>query len=304
MDQFTDWHIDTANPIEQSVAFPGQRKIESDEMKHFVSRLADEIKASHQAHPTRNRFAIQFDQHRFRVQHMLANKYAVRAISTLPSFENLNYSRPHAKKLCSDEYLKSGGLIMIVGPAGSGKTSTAVSTLRKRLEMYGGFALTVEDPPEYNIRGFHGDNGYCEQLDVTEMGFEKGLEISLRCFPSKNSSMLFFGEVRDKSAAAELLRIAVDGHLVITTLHAKDIQSAITRLLSLASNDGEDEARYLLSQSLRLVVHQQIDDGNRVKLTALEIDQTAASIIRNKNTEMNLADAIRRTQAMLASERS
>ncbi|MFL9611137.1 ATPase, T2SS/T4P/T4SS family [Methylobacillus sp. Pita2] len=300
----TDLHVDTVSPTEQSVLFPGQVRVQGDAMVSFVNRLADEIRAIHKANPGRNRFTVKGDIGRFRVQHMMADKYAVRVINDLPSFDKHSFSKPHVAKLCSEDYLKTGGLIMIVGPAGSGKTSTAVSTLRKRLEMFGGFALTVEDPPEYDLRGFVGEDGYCEQLDVTEIGFEKGLEISLRSFPSKNSSMLFFGEVRSKAAAAELLRIAVDGHLVITTLHAKDIPSAITRLISMASNDGEDEARYLLAQSLKLVIHQQIDEQNIVKLEALDVDSTASSIIRNPQAEMNLTDCIRRTKQMLNAART
>lgn len=293
---FSDWHIDIEDTIGQSVSFPGQGRV-TEETKPIALELAEQIRLVIQKKPDLDKFIVNAFNIRYRVQNIMASKYAVRMVHETPDFAKLNVNKSYVDLLCRPEYAKSGGLILISGPTGSGKTSTAVALVRERLKRQGDFALTVEDPPEFIIRGHHGENGYCEQMDASEIGYDNALSRSLRCFPSNTNSMLFFGEIRQANTAAELLRIAINGHLVITTIHAKDIVSSLQRLLTMASSDGEDEARFLLSSSLRLAVNQHLENGI-LQVKALECDQTVASIIQN-NRDLNLTDAIARTMERL-----
>lgn len=294
--EVSDWHIDVLDPVGQSVAFPGQIKA-GIKYAEYVTELSIEIREIQTKYPHREFFIATLGEERYRIQRMMEHKYAARRINPLPNFDKLKIPLPYQRLLGSARFNNTGGLIIFCGSTGSGKTSSAAATVEYRLNNHGGFCMTVEDPPEFVMRGFHGESGYCEQIDVTDTGFEHALSVSLRSFPAKTNSILFFGEIRNKSSAAELLRIAIDGHLVIATVHAKDIESCVQRLITLASSDGEKEARYLLASSLKLVVHQSLTDKGLV-MEALEVDNVTSSIIGGTQG-INLSDAIRRTQQKL-----
>lgn len=296
----SDWHIDVNDPVNQSVAFPGQKRIAPEQVE-YVKLFAESITLEQARVPHRDSFVVINQGTRYRIQQIVNGKYAARRISeVIPTFESLKIPMSFRKLLSSAEYNSSGGLILFCGQTGSGKTSSAVATIEDRLVRHGGFCLSVEDPPEYPIRGFHGEKGYCEQMDATDIGYEEALARSLRCFPSKTNSILFFGEIRNKASAAELLRIAIDGQLVVATIHAKDIATCVQRLLTMAGSDGEGEARYLLAASLKIVIHQSLDEHSNLRLQALEVDNTTAAIINSPHS-INLVDPIRRTMDKLKS---
>ncbi|WP_346769575.1 ATPase, T2SS/T4P/T4SS family [Cupriavidus oxalaticus] len=139
-----------------------------------------------------------------------------------------------ASQLLLDEDFRKGGLILVAGDTGSGKTTTAYATVKERLARYGGYCLTVESPVEKELEGFHGD-GYCEQVDATNTGFKSEVASAMRKFPAETRSMFFFGEVLDEEAAAELARLIGRGHLVITTIHSATMEQAIEMLIALPS---------------------------------------------------------------------
>lgn len=251
---FTDWHVDVNNPGE-SVIFPGPIPVPK-KFAEFVRVMTAEFLSAHK--PGRRSFRLEVGGLHYRVQMIRDGRFAARTLpGKLIPLDGLRLP-VEAMGMLMDPGLKtSGGLMLLSGLTGSGKTWTAAAAVAKRLQQYGGYCLAVEDPPEVPIEGFHG-NGYCEQVDVSEDGYHDRLVSAMRCFPAREQSMLFFGEVRDPASAAELLRIAVDGHLVVSTIHAKDNQAALQRLLALAQHGGEPEARALLSSSLKLCAHQSI----------------------------------------------
>jgi Tfp pilus assembly pilus retraction ATPase PilT len=173
------------------------------------------------------------------------------------------------KNLLLHEQLNGGGLVIICGEPGNGKSTTTAAVIRGRLSKYGGFCLTLENPVEMPLHGKHGD-GYCIQTPVEEGGFESALSSAMRCYPTAANSILFLGEVRSSETAAEALRIANNGHLVITTLHSSNVVSCLKRLLTLAKTKSmsDDEASALLAGSLKLVLHQKlvVVDGGDKKL--------------------------------------
>ena len=191
--------------------------------------------------------------------------------------------------------------MLISGLPGSGKTTTLASTISGRLASLGGFGVTIEDPVEMPVSGFHGEFGYCEQMSIEpgETFYEKIVN-SLRCFPSGDTSILALGEIRENEAAAELLRIGIDGHLVMSTIHAKGPVEAIHRVLSMASQGGEMSARSLLANSVKLVVHQSMLN-NKPQLTALEVTDSVRSKIYNGNID-GLKDEVAATQIKIRTE--
>ncbi|QND85715.1 Uncharacterized protein ChrSV_3489 [Chromobacterium vaccinii] len=255
---------------QSSVLFPGQIR-PSEEYKPFLTRLTEAVLNGQQEVGQRTGFTVITAGLRWRVQRMQPYRYACRLVmNKAPRLGDLRLLDCHVNMMLSDELKKSGGLVLFSGLTGSGKTTTLNAMLVSRLEMFGGFAQTVEDPVEIVIEGWHGD-GYCTQIDVTDCSagreiqfdrrFAEAITTSLRSFPSRDRSMLMIGEVRDPHSAAELLRIAVDGHLVLSTIHSRDIPSALRRLASLARAGGESQADKFIADALRMVFHQRLDSG-------------------------------------------
>ena len=163
-----------------------------------------------------------------------------------------------ARQLISNKLL-NGGLVLVSGATGAGKTSTAVSTLVSRLLLFGGVAWTIEDPMEFKLEGRHGDRGgICWQKNVEQGSFGQAMRDVMRCYPAGEKGVLFVGEVRDAETAQECLKAASNGLLVIATIHAGSITGTLDRILSLAA-PGNNTSLVLgtLASHLRLVVHQQ-----------------------------------------------
>tara|TARA_B100000965_G_scaffold37978_1_gene28022 strand:- start:2981 stop:4813 length:1833 start_codon:yes stop_codon:yes gene_type:complete len=113
------------------------------------------------------------------------------------------------------------GIVVVVGPTGSGKSTTLYSMLSE-LNTPGVNISTVEDPVEYTLDGIH-------QVQVIR---EKGLDFSraLRSLMRQDPDIILVGETRDKETAQAAMEAALTGHMVFTTLHANDTATAITRL--------------------------------------------------------------------------
>ncbi len=113
------------------------------------------------------------------------------------------------------------GIFIVVGPTGSGKSTTLFSILNERNTSDVNIS-TVEDPVEYTLNGVH-------QVQVIR---EKGLDFSraLRSLMRQDPDIILVGETRDKETAQTAMEAALTGHMVFTTLHANDTATAITRL--------------------------------------------------------------------------
>ena len=137
----------------------------------------------------------------------------------------------------------SSGLIMIVGPTGSGKTST-LYTMIEELKSDTVNMISLEDPVEFQIDGV-------TQVAINEkigLTFASALRSCLRQDPD----IISIGEIRDGETATIALRAAMTGHLVLTTVHTEDAVSAIDRLKDLGVEP------YLIGGSLRGVVSQRL----------------------------------------------
>lgn len=157
------------------------------------------------------------------------------------------------------------GMVVVAGRTGDGKTTTACALLAAWLDYFGGVAVTIEDPPEFPLHGVkRSGEGYCFQRDVQEKGFGDALGATMRHAPR----FILLGEVRSEAAAREALRASINGHLVVTTLHAGSIEEAVQRLLDLAADgDGRAAAQATLAAGLSGVVHQRLQgDGDRRRL--------------------------------------
>ena len=152
------------------------------------------------------------------------------------------------------------GLILVCGPTGMGKTTTGTALLKYFLETEGGFAYTVEDPPEMPLDGVyhskHGSLGLCKQTEVVNNNWELGLRSALRSRPR----YILVGEIRTGETASELLRAATSGHLVISTIHANNLEDGLNSVIKYAGASGMNEglAADLLARGILGVIHQRL----------------------------------------------
>lgn len=302
---YSDWHVHVDMP-ESTIVFPvaSHNPIPvPGSLVPFAKHLAGEIKkmASTPEGLANGRYIVNCLGVRLRIQAMSGNRFAARQLpQKVMPLRDLGFGSYVELEFMQDGLKNSGGLIIVAGATGSGKTTTVSSIMHSRLAKYGGYGIAIEDPPEFPLEGFHGA-GYCESMDSTSKGYSGTLASALRCFPSGNPAMLLYGEVREPEAASELLRTGIDGHLVMSTLHSKDIETAISRLISLAEKDGESDPYGLLANSLKIIAHQKIiagPDGKAVRqMRLLKVGEQEATLIREKNIKQ-LVDRASQQQRM------
>ncbi len=137
----------------------------------------------------------------------------------------------------------SNGVILIVGPTGSGKSST-MYTMIGRLNTDQVNLVTLEDPVEYNLDGVN-------QVQINEktgMTFASGLRSILRQDPD----IIAVGEIRDGETAQIAMRAAITGHLVLSTIHTNDAPSTLDRLRDIGVEP------YLISSALKGILSQRL----------------------------------------------
>ena len=150
------------------------------------------------------------------------------------------------RRIVDDIIAKPTGLVMVVGPTGSGKTTTLYSMLNQ-LNNDQRKIITVEDPVEYQFEGV-------TQMSIDSKGehndsnFIDRLKAVLRIDPD----VIMIGEIRDEDTAKTALQAALTGHLVLATFHAGSASAAITRLGSVIEENS------LFISAIRLIMAQRL----------------------------------------------
>jgi type II secretory ATPase GspE/PulE/Tfp pilus assembly ATPase PilB-like protein len=136
------------------------------------------------------------------------------------------------------------GLLLLTGPAGSGKTTTIYACLRFLTELGGRHIITVEDPVEQIVPNIM----QTEVSDARGLTFAKAARHLLRQDPQ----VLVIGEIRDDETANLAVRAALTGHQVISTLHAGSCKGVFERLLVMVPD------HYAVISSVALVLNQRL----------------------------------------------
>ena len=149
-----------------------------------------------------------------------------------------------------------GGLLLVVGPTGSGKSTTLYAGLQHISRDATRKAITVEDPIEYSIHGV-------QQTQVRpDIGFS--FADAMRAFVREDPDVILVGEIRDKETALEAIRASQTGHLVLSTLHCNDAVDAVQRLLDLDMHPNSIASELLAVFAQRLA--KRICTGCRVEV--------------------------------------
>ena len=172
-------------------------------------------------------------------------KCVIRVLDKNSAFLSRDGIGVEGKQLEQYEYLmgRPSGTILIVGPTGSGKTST-MYTMIHQLNSEQVNLMTLEDPVEYNIDGIN-------QVQINEktgMTFASGLRSILRQDPD----IIAVGEIRDGETAEIAMRAAITGHLVLSTVHTNDALSTVERLKDIGVPN------YLIAGALNGIISQRL----------------------------------------------
>ncbi len=179
------------------------------------------------------------------------------------------------------------GMVIVTGRVGAGKTWTASAIFTTWLELYSSAGVSIEDPPELPMEGAWKD-GYCWQWEREENALGAGVMESLR----SGMRHVYIGEIRTADAAREAIKAAAAGYTVIFCLHAGSPVDATQRLLTMASDAGQEQTvAAMIAEGLVALVHLDPDpqpDADRHPLTrvkALFGSPNVATLIRNRKFE-------------------
>jgi twitching motility protein PilT len=174
---------------------------------------------------------------------------AIRRVrSDIPNFEELKLP-PAVGALAAE----SRGMILITGPAGTGKTTTIASMIGWINQHRKVHIITMEDP----IEVVHDDVNSI--VDQREIGYDTAsYSTGMRYVVRQDPDVIFIGEIRDRETVEAAIQAAETGHLVIATLHTLDATETVNRIIDLFPPEMQRQVRVSLAASLKGIMCQRL----------------------------------------------
>ena len=184
-----------------------------------------------------------------------------------------------------------GGLVLITGPTGSGKTTTQAALIDHINQNFSKHIVTIEEPIEF----VHNNNkSTITQREVPgdSSSFAEGLKAALR----EDTDIVLVGEMRDLETVSLALTAAETGLLVFGTLHTNNARKTVDRMVDVFPADRQPQARVMLANSLRGVVAQLLlkrsDRPGRIAVNEILIANAAVAAIIREGATQKLQDVI------------
>ena len=244
------------------VNFEGVPHLDGAEIERIVFSLLDERKVAElkENHQVDFSFGLP-DIGRFRANAFYQRGTLALALRVVP-FRVRSLEELGAPWACTDLLNKPYGLVLVVGPTGSGKSTTLAAMIDRINEERPCHILTIEDPVEY----LH--NHKTAMVNQREVGtdvasFTDGLRSALR----EDPDVILLGEMRDLDSIAITLSLAETGHLVFATLHTNDASQALDRIVDVFPAERRDQIQIQLAGALQGVISQRliaVEGGGRV----------------------------------------
>lgn len=172
-------------------------------------------------------------------------KLVIRVLDSVSSPQHLadlklpDWMLSHIQKVST----QSSGMILVCGPTGSGKTTTLYAALRD-VDVQRRNVITIEDPVEYQLKGV-------TQIPINQKQGNT-FHSMLRSVLRQDPDVILLGEIRDRETAETGMQAAMTGHLVLSTIHARDTVGTIFRLLDLGAEP------YLVGSAMNLILAQRL----------------------------------------------
>ena len=189
-----------------------------------------------------------------------------------------------------DLALQKRGLVLVVGAAGSGKSTTLAAMINLRNETTSDHILTIEDPVEFlhtNKRSIVNQR----EVGIDTKSFATALRGALRAAPD----VILVGEVRDRQSMEAAIHLAGTGHLVLATLHANNCAQTLDRIINMFPPEQHGQIFLDLSQYLRGILAQRLvmgKDGRRVAAVEVMLNTPHIADLINKGDVVGVKEAI------------
>lgn len=184
-----------------------------------------------------------------------------------------------------------GGLVLVTGPTGSGKSTTLAALIDYINENFARHIVTIEEPIEF----VHGNKRSIitqREVPVDCDSFPNGLKAALR----EDTDIVLVGEMRDLETIALALTAAETGLLVFGTLHTNNARKTVDRMVDVFPANKQAQARTMLANSLRGVLAQLLlkkaDGSGRIAVNEILIASPAVSAIIREGATQKLQDVI------------
>ena len=214
---------------------------------------------------------------------------AIRFITNrIPTLQELNLPA-----MLHDLALVPRGLVLVVGAAGSGKSTTLASMIDHLNTQQAVHVLTVEDPIEY----IHAHK--CSIVDQREVGLDtKSYGNALRNTMREAPDVLMIGEIRDQETMQAAIAYAETGHLCLATLHANNANQTLDRIVNFFPDSAHHQVFVDLSLNLKAVISQRLlrgVDGRRVPAVEILLWSPFVAELIEKGEIANIRDAMKQS---------
>jgi twitching motility protein PilT len=187
-------------------------------------------------------------------------------------------------------YLR-GGLVLVTGPTGSGKTTTQAALIDFINQNSSKHVVTIEEPIEF-VHENKSSIVTQREVPTDSISFPAGLKAALR----QDTDIVLIGEMRDLETISLALTAAETGLLVIGTLHTNNARKTVDRMIDAFPADRQAQARAMLANSLRGVVAQLLlkraDRPGRIAVNEILIANAAVAAIVREGATHKLQDVI------------
>ena len=175
------------------------------------------------------------------------------AVLRIVTFGLPDSERMHIPQAVTDLYRQKNGMILVTGPAGSGKTTTLACLIDRINQKRSGHIITIEDPIEY-IHSHQKCLVSQREIDLDTENYATALRAALRQTPD----VILLGEMRDFETIQTALTAAETGQLLLSTLHTVGAAKTIDRIVDVFPAGQQAQVRVQLSMVLRAVVSQRL----------------------------------------------
>jgi twitching motility protein PilT len=184
-----------------------------------------------------------------------------------------------------------GGLVLVTGPTGSGKTTTQAALIDYINQNFAKHIITIEEPIEF-VHENKQSTITQREVPTNSSSFAAGLKAALR----EDTDIVLVGEMRDLETVSLALTAAETGLLVFGTLHTNNARKTVDRMVDVFPADRQSQARAMLANSLRGVVAQLLlkraDRPGRIAVNEILIANPAVAAIIREGATQKLQDVI------------